>query len=268
YPPGSVFKIPVALAAIQLHKITPETTFNCPGYMLVGKRKFHCAEVHGIQNLEEALAHSCNVFFFHVGLLVRPRIIGAFARAFGLNRLTGIDLPFEARGKLVTKGSEDRAWYTGDILNLSIGQGYTLVTPLALTVMMAAVADDGIILRPHIVHEVGGGVIPPDDLAKRPLIKLRQDTWADVQKGLRSCVDDPGGTGHDLKQVPGLTIYGKTGTAQSAPGKPNHAWFVGYTRSPKAAIAFCVFLEYGATSENSVKIAKDLLLKLQSLQII
>ena len=81
-------------------------------------------------------------------------------------------------------------------------------------------------------------------------------------------VDDPEGTGHDLKVVPGLNIYGKTGTAQSVRGKPNHSWFVGYTRSPKANIAFCVFLEYGGSSENSVRIARDLLLKLQSLKII
>ncbi len=70
YPPGSVFKIPVALAAVQLHKITPSTTFDCPGYMMVGNRKFGCSHVHGVQDLEAALAHSCNVYFFHVGLLV------------------------------------------------------------------------------------------------------------------------------------------------------------------------------------------------------
>jgi len=100
------------------------------------------------------------------------------------------------------------------------------------------------------------------------LIRLRDQTWAIVQEGLKGVVDDPEGTGHDLKEVPGLDIYGKTGTAQSVRGKPNHAWFVGYTRSFKRSIAFCVFLENGGSSENSVKIARDLLLKLQSLQIL
>jgi penicillin-binding protein 2 len=268
YPPGSVFKIPVALAAIQLHKITPATTFDCPGYMMVGQRRFGCSHVHGMQDLRAALAHSCNVYFFHVGQLVTPPIIGAFAKAFGLNRRTGVDLPFEAKGNLVTKAPQGGSWYTGDVLNLSIGQGYTLTTPLQLTVMIAAVANNGVILRPRVVKTVGGEDIPVMDFSKRPLIRLRDQTWAVVQQGLKAVVDDPEGTGHDLKEIPSLNIYGKTGTAQSVHGKPNHSWFVGYATSPKAGIAFCVFLEYGGSSENSVKIAHDLLLKLQSMQII
>ncbi len=275
YPPGSVFKIPLALAAIQLHKITPATTYDCPGYMMVGKRKFGCSHVHGVQDLEAALAHSCNFYFFHVGQLVTPSIIGAFAKAFGLNRRTGVDLPFEAKGNLVTEAAAGGSWYTGDVLNLSIGQGYTLTTPLQITVMMAAVANDGVILRPRVVKQVGQRETPIMDFSKRPRVRLRDQTWRVVQKGLKAVVDDPQGTGHDLKEISGLNIYGKTGTAQSIHGKPNHSWFVGYTRSkcrgqacPARTIVFCVFLEYGGSSENSVRIARDLLLKLQSLQII
>jgi len=268
YPPGSVFKIPVALAAIQLHRITPETTYDCPGYMMVGKRKFGCSHVHGVQDLKAALAHSCNVYFFHVGQLVTPPIIGAFAKAFGLGRRTGIDLPFEAKGHLVTKAPSGKSWYGGDVLNLSIGQGYTLTTPLQLTVMMAAVANNGVILRPRVVERVGTKEMPIMKFSKRPLIRLRDETWSEVQKGLKAVVDDAEGTGHDLQQIKGIDIYGKTGTAQSTSGKPNHAWFVGYTRTNKGNIAFCVFLEYGGSSENSVRISRDLLLKLQSMQII
>jgi len=275
YPPGSVFKIPVALAAIQLHKITPSTTFECPGYMMVGKRRFGCSHVHGVQDLQAAIAHSCNVYFFHVGLLVRPHVIGAFAKAFGLARPTGVDLPFEAKGKIVTGSSKDISWYTGDILNLSIGQGYTLVTPLQLTVMMGAVANNGIILRPRVVSRVDDEQIPVMDLSKRPLIRLRDDTWSVVQEGLKLVVQDQQGTGHDLSSVHGLDIFGKTGTAQSVRGKPNHAWFVGYARPSNeppsgklSGIVFCIFLENGGSSENSVRIARDLLLKLQSLQMI
>jgi penicillin-binding protein 2 len=268
YPPGSVFKIPVALAAVQLHRITPLTTFDCPGYMQVGHRRFGCSHVHGVQDLEAALAHSCNFYFFNIGQLVTSPVIGAFAKAFGLGRPTGVDLPFEAKGKIVTGASAGRPWYKGDILNLSIGQGYTLVTPLQLTVLIAAVADNGVILRPRVVKKLGDMEMPIPDFSKRPLVRLRDQTWDAVQKGLKAVVDDPQGTGHDLKGVPGLDIYGKTGTAQSAPGKPNHAWFVGYTRTSRSNIAFCVFLERGGSSENSVRIARDLLLKLQSLKII
>ena len=268
YPPGSVLKIPLALAAIQLHKITSATTYDCPGYMMVGQRRFACSHVHGVQDLEAALAHSCNVYFFHVGQLVTPPIIGAFAKAFGLNRRTGVDLPFEAKGNIVTEAATAGSWHTGDVLNLSIGQGYTLSSPLQITVMMAAVANDGVILRPRVVKEVGGEEIPVMDFSKRPRVRLRDQTWALVRKGLKEVVDDPQGTGHDLKEVPGLDIYGKTGTAQSVHGKSNHSWFVGYAKSSKLGIAFCVFLEHGGSSENSVIIARDLLLKLQSLKII
>ena len=115
------------------------------------------------------LARSCNVYFFHVGLLVAPPVIGAYAKAFGLDRPTGVDLPFESKGKLVTESSQGRSWYTGDILNLSIGQGYTLTTPLQLTVMMAAVANDGVILRPRVVKKAGGREAPVMDFSKRPI---------------------------------------------------------------------------------------------------
>jgi penicillin-binding protein 2 len=269
YPPGSVFKIPLALAAIERHKIIPSTTFDCPGYMMVGHRKFGCSHVHGVQDLEGAIAHSCNVYFFHLGQLVGAGIIDAYAKAFGLDRPTGIDLPFEAKGKLVTKSFEGRSWYGGDILNLSIGQGFTLTTPLQLTVMLAAVANEGVILRPRLVKQVGDKPVAPLDFSQRPLVRLREETWGTVQKGLKSVVDDPQGTGHALQDIRGLEIYGKTGTAQSVHSKPNHAWFVGYTKSSlKENVAFCVFLEYGGSSENAVQIARSLLLKLQSLQII
>ncbi len=268
YPPGSVFKVPLALAAIQLHKIAPETTFDCPGFMMVGKRKFGCSHVHGQQDLQAALAHSCNVYFFHVGQLVTAPLLGAFAKAFGLARRTGVDLPFEAKGKLVYGHTSERPWYTGDILNFSIGQGYTLTTPLQLTVMMAAVANNGMILRPRVVRKIGGEELRVLAPSRRPLVRLRGKTWRVVQQGLKAVIDDPQGTGHDLKSIPDLDIYGKTGTAQSVHGKPNHAWFVGYTRSPKAGIAFCVFLEYGGSSENSVQITRDLILKLRALQLL
>ena len=88
--------------------------------------------------------------------------------------------------------------------------------------MMAAVANDGVILRPRVVKASGGQEIPVMDFSKRPWVRLRDQTWSVVQKGLKAVVDDPEGTGHDLKEVPGLDIYGKTGTAQSVHGKPNH----------------------------------------------
>ncbi len=267
YPPGSVFKIIVALAAIQLNRITPETSFDCPGYYMLGQRKFGCAHVHGVQDLTQALAHSCNVYFFHVGKIVTPEIIGAYAKAFGFGRSTGIDLPYEVKGKIVTP-PKAKGWFTGNTLNLSIGQGDTLSTPMQITVMMAAVANNGLMLKPRIAKVLDQTEVPAPDLNRLPMIRLRDEAWRDVQKGLRSVVTDEEGTGHELSALSGMTIWGKTGTAQAGTNKPNHAWFAGYAQSPKNNIAFCVFLEHGGSSANAVAITKELLTRMQALNII
>ena len=94
----------------------------------------------------------------------------------------------------MTKAPLGMTWYTGDTLNLSIGQGYTLTTPLQLTVMMAAVANDGVILRPRLVKWAKSC----HGFSQRPIVRLREETWRQVQKGLKAVVDDPQGTGHDL----------------------------------------------------------------------
>ncbi|MBI3602143.1 MAG: penicillin-binding protein 2 [Candidatus Omnitrophica bacterium] len=268
YPPGSVFKISVALAAIELHKITPEATFDCPGYYMLGATKFSCAHVHGQENLNQAIAHSCNVYFFHVGQIVTARIIQQYAKAFGLGRATGVDLPFEAAGQLIAGPRRGQPWYMGNTLNFSIGQGDTLTTPLQILVMMAAVANDGVIFRPRIVKAVDHRDLPGPNITKLPIVRLHDVTWRTIQQGLRSVITDEEGTAHRLNNLKGMTIYGKTGTAQAGTSKANHAWFVGYVRSPKNNLAFCVFLEHGGSSANAVAISYDLLLRMQSLGII
>ena len=275
YPPGSVFKIPVALAAIERNKITPDISFDCPGYYMLGQARFGCAHVHGKENLLQAIAHSCNVYFFHIGQMVTAPIIGAYAKAFGLGHLTGIDLPFEVKGKLLMPGQRReglpagrQGWFTGNTLNLSIGQGDTLTTPLQLTVLIAAVANNGIVLRPRILKAMDGNVVPDPDLSKRPLIRLHDATWKIVQDGLRQVVEEKEGTGHLLNDLNGMTIWGKTGTAQAGRNKENHAWFTGYVRSSKSNLAFCVFLEHGGSSANAVFLTHDLLLRMQSFDVI
>jgi len=263
YPPGSVFKIPVALAAVERRLTTPETSYDCPGYYMLGAAKFGCSHVHGRVGLLEGIARSCNVYFFHTGQKVTAPIIGAYARAFGLSRPTGIDLPFEAKGQIVLPGQKKGGWRTGNTLNLSIGQGDTLVTPVQLAVMMAVVANDGIILRPRVLKAVEGKVLPNPDLSRRPLIRLRDSTWRVVQKGMRMAIEDEEGTAHLLAAVKGVTIWGKTGTAQAG-SKGNHAWFAGYVRSPKSNLAFCVFLEHGGASTNAVMITRGLFERMQS----
>ena len=268
YPPGSVFKALVALSALELNKITPRTAFDCPGHYMIGGSRFGCPHEHGREDLFGAIAHSCNVYFFHIGQMVTAPVIDAYARAFGLNRLTGIDLPFESQGNLLLPSRKKNRWYAGDTLNLSIGQGDTLATPLQLTVLMAAIANDGIVLKPRLLKTIDGKVLPAPDLAKRPIVRLRDSTWRAVQQGLRMTVEDEQGTGHLLSTLNGMHVWGKTGTAQAGRLQENHAWFAGYVRSPKNNLAFCVFLEHGGSSANAVALTRDLLERIQSFGVI
>lgn len=267
YPPGSVFKVPVALAALEREKVTLHTTFDCPGYYMLGEARFGCAHVHSQEDLVQAIAHSCNVYFYRAGQMVTASIIGAYASAFGLDKITGIDLPFEAAGKMILPGQKRGGWYTGNTLNLSIGQGDTLTTPLQLTVMMGAVANDGILLRPQVLKAVNARPMKHQDLSKRPIVRLKDSTWRAVQQGLRQVVEHPEGTGYLLHDVPDVKIWAKTGTAQAG-RQGDHAWFAGYARSPKSNVAFCVFLEHGGSSSNAVALTRDLMLQMQSFGLI
>ncbi len=267
FPPGSVFKVPVALAALQLNKIKAMQTYDCPGYYLLGGRKFGCAHVHGKQDLVQAIAHSCNVYFFHTGQILGPRIINAYAKAFGLLNRTGIDLPFESKGRM-RKISSANSFFGGDILNLSIGQGDTISTPIQLTVLMAAVATEGIIIEPRVVKSVGGKLREPQDLLKRPRVKLRHEVWATVQEGLGEVVTDQEGTGRILQELSGVSIWGKTGTAQAGKEKENHAWFAGYVKNASHAYSFCVLLEHGGSSANAVELTKNVLALMQKLNLL
>ncbi len=260
YPPGSVFKIIVALAALDLGEISPHTPFLCKGSYSLGKREFGCSHVHGMQNLLQAIAHSCNVYFFNVGELLDSDILDKYARLFGLGSLTNVDLPFEEKGRVPSrtqrKKNFNEGWYRGDTLNYSIGQGDLLVTPLQLVRMMATVARDGEEVQPHLIEKIGAQEIV--SLASIRHVPIKPDAYQIVQKGLRQVVTDGEGTAHVLADN-ALSIAGKTGTAQSSPGKDHHAWFVGYNTKGKGKIAFCVFLEYGGASYNACVLAKQLL---------
>ena len=268
FPPGSVFKVPVALAALERNKVSVNSTYDCPGYFMLGKAKFGCAHVHAKVGLYDAIARSCNVYFFHIGQLVTPSVIGAYAKAFGLGRMTGIDLPFEAKGKLIMPQQKKEGWFTGNTLNLSIGQGDTLATPIQVTVMMAAVANNGIVLKPRVIKALASEELPVLDLSKRPRIRLKDNSWNAVKKGMRMVVEDTEGTGYLLSTIKNVDIWAKTGTAQAGRNQLNHAWFAGYLRSAKNNLAFCVFLEHGGSSANAVAITKELLQYMQNINVI
>ena len=181
-----------------------------------------------------------------------------YARAFGLGVRTGIDLPYESKGNL--SGLKAGRWYKGDTLNMSIGQGYVLSTPLQLARLMTAVENNGKMPGPHIVLTPSAA---ENGAVKTIYAGFRKEVWASVRAGLERVVDLNTGTGHVLADIPGVVTYGKTGTAQAGGNREDHAWFAGVSRTEKRAIAYCVLLEHGGSSANAVTLTHEFLTQLR-----
>jgi len=270
-PPGSIFKIITATAGLDTGKISAEKPiFFCPGFYTLGGRRFNCwdKDGHGWVNMKEALKHSCNVFFFNAGQVIKIEPIIAYARLFGLGRATGIELPGETAGFIPDKNWKRRvqseSWREGDTLNFSIGQGSILITPIQAAVMVSVIANRGKLAQPYVVESIGNALIK-----RQPPKKLQISEYAlnIVRDAMESIVQSAGGTGI-MARVPELNVSGKTGTAQVS-GKMSHAWFVGFTPSdnPKAAIA--VFLENGGYGgESAAPIAAAMFKKMKELELL
>jgi penicillin-binding protein 2 len=241
-----VFKLIVAAAALQEKKTSVSTTYVCGGGMHVGNRFFKCWETHGSENIYQAIAHSCDVYFYRTGLALGAPMISAYAQMFGFGKPTGIDLPYEVGGMVPSPSwkRETRAaqWFDGDTVNFSIGQGDLLVTPLQMCRAVAVFANKGVLLTPYIVQSVGGRDVAH---TRRRATKLnfRPGVLDTVCRGMELVVSDPTGTGSLLGGLP-VSIAGKTGTAQVSRGQP-HAWFAGYFPVSKPKYVICVFLENG-----------------------
>lgn len=257
YPPGSTFKVVVALTALELGKITPSTRRSCEGIYYLGERGFRCwnEDGHGSLDLKEAIIYSCNIFFYQVGLMVGVDNIAKMARYLGCGQPTGIELPKEAKGlvptsrwKMITKGEH---WYDGETLNLSIGQGYLLVTPLQVARMMSAVATGGSLTQPHLIKKDGmvKGSRKLDILAEN--VKV-------IKEGMVKGVSWERGTGHRA-YIPGFAIAAKTGTAEVEKGR-SHSWFSGFCPAERPEISFVVFLEHGGYgSQEAALVARALI---------
>jgi len=265
FPPGSVFKIPVALCALESKKITQFTTFDCPGYYDYGGRRFGCTHSHGSQNLIESITHSCNVYYYHLARILGADMIGKFAKRLGLGKLTHIDLPYEKKGNIPNRRHgllrRARRWYGGDTLNLAIGQGDVLATPLQLAKMMATIAHNGIEVQPHVIRSIGGQELEKYHFQND--LHIDKNNLRIIQNALRSTVSQYSGTANVLN-ISGMQVFGKTGTAQSSGDKDHHAWFAGYVKSKGKDLAFCVFLEHGGSSQNANILARQMLIQMQS----
>jgi len=257
-PCGSVIKPIVALAAAATGKAGPGTTHFCDGTFRLGRRVATCPGHHGTCDMARAIEHSCNVWFFKTGLAAGAPAIVAMARQFDWGTRTGIDLPFEWPGRLPTPGP---GWYPGHTLNLSIGQGDLLVTPLQAAVLMAAIANGGDVLRPRILLKVEP---PPDDWEEpgSPVIRrvrLPPDALAAVREGMRRVPIS--GTARRVTGLAALGAAAKTGTAQTNDPDINHAWIAGYVpwQRPRYAFAVAVHRTPGHGADTAGPIAVRML---------
>jgi len=260
YPAGSVFKLIVATAALETGKINLSTTFYCSGSIHVGKEEFSCWDTHHDQNLLDAITHSCNTFFYRTGLLLGAQAIHEYAVKFGFSKNTSFDLPYEVNGfvpyPLWKKIYQFKNWLDGDTVNLSIGQGELLVTPLQIARMMAVFANKGTLVTPYIVKTIGGQDISIYQRKNMPL-PIKMSTIDYIRRGLRNVISDPSGTGNVLSTL-SVPVAGKTGTAQAPPGQP-HAWFVGFFPFKNPKFVICVFLERGGSGYHATVVAKQII---------
>jgi penicillin-binding protein 2 len=259
YPAGSVFKIIVGAAALENKKINQNTSFICQGSTKVGNREFKCWSTHGTQNLEAALIHSCDVFFYKTGLLIGAQSVHDYALKFGLSKTTSFELPYEDPGfipsPLWRKINKFKNWYDGDTANLSIGQGDVLVTPLQITRMMAVVANGGYLVTPYIVKAIDGRDISVYQ-QKSEKLNLRKSVLEYIKKALRGVVSSSSGTANVLSGLP-VALAGKTSTAQAPPGQP-HAWFSGFFPYNNPKFVICVLLEHGGPGYVSCVATKEI----------
>ncbi len=258
YPPGSVFKLIVAIAGLESGALTPETKFYCPGSFTLGNVRFDDWKKggHGTLDLRGAIVNSCNVYFYQAGLRVGIEEIVRVSRAFGLGEPPGLGLGDEARGHLPNPQPRRRGqpgWSAGNTVVASIGQGLVVTSPMQLLSMVSAIANGGTIYRPWVVKKIAalsGEIL--DEYEPEPVrqIPIKAETLAFIRQAMLGVVNE--GTGARSK-VPGLLIGGKTGTAQvvrKGEGKgqadlKDHGWFVSFAPVDNPQIAVVVLMENG-----------------------
>lgn len=282
YPPGSTFKMVTALAALKKGVINEDTQVYCPGHYDLGNQRFHCWKQagHGYMNLEQALAQSCDTYFYEIANDVGIDAIAQVARELGLGYNFDDILPESRAGLVPDKnwkmGHTGQVWRPGDTIVSSIGQGSLLATPLQLAVMTARLVNGGKAVTPFLTQ--------PDTPAKPAFAALpfKQSHLQLIRKGMESVVNHPKGTAYgSIIDDPAMAMGGKTGTsqvkritmAQRAAGIKNedlpweqrhHALFVGYAPLTKPRYVCAVVVEHGVGgSSTAAPIAHDILLTTQ-----
>jgi len=272
YPPGSTFKIAIALKALQDGVINENTAFTCTGGFSFGNRVFKCWKKggHGRVSIHRAIVESCDIFFYNVGLKLGIDRIHEMADVIGLNKVTGIDLPGELSGFVPSSRWKEKAygqkWYEGETVSVSIGQGAVWLTPVQLVQLASFVANEGVTFKPQIVNRI---ISPEGKVVKtfEPVIasetKLSKEVIKIIKEGMKGVVNEPSGTAYGSR-VQTVNMSGKTGTAQVASLEKekhlgDHAWFIAFAPAENPSVAIAVLVEHGGHGASvSAPIAKIL----------
>jgi penicillin-binding protein 2 len=282
YPAASVFKIIMAVAALEESSIEPAEKFFCNGLFKIGDASFRCwkRSGHGKIDLYHALVESCDVYFYKVGMRLGIDKIADWSRRFGLGSRTGFELGGEKPG-LVPSDEWKRErfgvpWQGGETVSLSIGQSFLLVTPLQVCSMMCAIFNGGILYRPQITKLVGTPEealysFKPEEIRR---INVSGETLSLLKKALVGAVNDRGGTGKQAR-LEETTVAGKTGTAQvvaldrskiletdgEIPERfRDHAWFAAAAPAVDPKIVVAVLVEHGGHGGSAAApIARELI---------
>ncbi|KIA92645.1 penicillin-binding protein [Pedobacter kyungheensis] len=258
YSPGSSFKPVDALVALQDGAIDPSTQFFCPGYYMAGNHKVKCEHVDGTINMQRGIARSCNTYFCHVfqsiitknGMKNQRQTYAHWHEQiskWGFGQKLGIDMPFEKKGIFYTADHYDKIygkrWGYTTVISQAIGQGEITSTPLQMANVMAAIANRGYYMKPHLIKGIGDKNVVKKEYVVKNYVGVDAQYFTPVIEGMRDAVNSPWGTAKE-SQIPNILMCGKTGTVQNPHGK-NHSVFIGFAPMNNPKIAIAVIVENG-----------------------
>jgi len=254
YPPGSTFKLVSVIAALEEDIVSTDWTVECPGYYRLGRRVFRCWKEggHGEVDMYDAVEQSCNVYFYTLIRKIGIDNWAKYAKMFGFGTRTGIDLPEEAPGLIPDREWMDdtygvNGWTEGHLLNMTVGQGNILVTPLQMAHFAGILAMDGLVTTPHfgVAYETDDGELTPLDYPVEMITEVDTSTYRILRESMFHVVNGEHGTGR-ASQLPDVEIMGKTGTAQNPHGE-DHAWFIGSMKDGDDVTSLAVMVENGGS---------------------
>jgi penicillin-binding protein 2 len=256
YPPASTFKIIMTTGVLSENAFPPDQTILCRGVLNYGNRDWlcHVKTGHGRLNLRGGMAQSCNIFYWTIGrdYLGAERIV-SYAKEYGYGEISGIDLPGEINGFLPTPQWKERRfherWVAGDTMNMSIGQGYTLVTPIQMANMICMVVNNGKIYKPHLLKEVRDPVTNAIESIVKPKVihesSISPEVFAALRQDMRAVIRE--GTAVYPLNIRSVEIAGKTGTGEAGFTDRWHSWFAAYapftSTNPEDMIVVSVIVE-------------------------